>query len=166
MTDSVSFSIFTPSTPAPVNNIQTTDAVSGIALSTSAESVEKNATTNPIQLQQVNKSSQDSLQPRQETNASFIPTNQTFRILGSAPEFQVISSGGNVYLSHSSGYLISLAPGLDRSFVQFNDIESPLKEIVGAEPDSLQKNAILAYSNTGTAERRGIPSGVLQDLIV
>lgn len=113
---------------------------------------------------QTSKTESENTTSFQSASASPFSTNQTFRVVGSAPEFQVISAGGNVYLSHSSGYLLSLAPGLDRSFIRFNDQESPLKEIVGAEPDTLQQTPAIAYSRSGTPERELLPSGILQNI--
>ncbi len=59
---------------------------------------------------------------RQEAQQT--PTNLTsdvFRILGSADEFKVFSTGVTAYLVHKSGRIISLSPGADREHIQFND---------------------------------------------
>lgn len=92
---------------------------------------------------------------RQETQQ--IPTNLTsdiFRILGSADEFKVFSTGVTAYLVHKSGRIISLSPGVDREHIQFNDgrssTNSALKNPLGEFFDQQRQIALQENSTQET----------------
>lgn len=98
---------------------------------------------------------------------SIVALSDTFRVLGSAPDFQVHSTGSSVYLTHNSGYIISLATGQERTKVQFNDSNSKVDAIIKSEPNALLNpaaNINNSYTRTGGLDQLSIPTGLLQNI--
>jgi len=98
---------------------------------------------------------------------SILALSDTFRILGSAPDFQIHSTGNSVYLTHNNGYVISLATGQERTKVQFNDSNSKVDTIVKSEPNALldpAENINNSYTRMGGLDQISIPTGLLQNI--
>ncbi len=98
---------------------------------------------------------------------SMVALSDTFRVLGSAPDFQVHSTGSSVYLTHNSGYIISLATGQERTKVQFNDSNSKVDAIIKSEPNALLNpaaNINNSYTRTGGLDQLSVPTGLLQNI--
>lgn len=94
--------------------------------------------------------------------------SDTYRIVGSAPDFQVHSTGNSVYLTHSSGYIISIATGQEREKIQFNDSSSRVQQVMklGSEAlpnptDNIPNNG---YTRSGNLDQLAVPTGLLQNI--
>ena len=100
-----------------------------------------------------NTQNEDKGQEAQQTLINL--TSDVFRILGSADEFKVFSTGVTAYLIHKSGRIISLSPGLDREHIQFNDgrgsTNSALKNPLGEFFDQQRQIALQENSTQETA---------------
>lgn len=99
---------------------------------------------------------------------SSIVLSDTFRIVGSAPDFQVHSTGNSIYLTHSSGYILSLATGQERVKIQFNDsnskVESVMKSGSEALPSSASNIPNNGYTRSGNLDQLAVPTGLLQNI--
>ncbi len=100
---------------------------------------------------------------------SSVALSDTFRIIGSAPDFQVHSTGNNVYLTHSSGYILSLATGQERVNIQFNDSSSKVESVMKSGSEALPNPASNnipnnGYTRSGNLDLLIVPTGLLQNI--
>ena len=101
---------------------------------------------------------------------SSIALSDTFRIVGSAPDFQIHSTGNSIYLTHSSGYILSLATGQERVNIQFNDSSSKVESVMKSGSEALPNPASNnipnnGYTRSGNLDQLTVPTGLLQNIL-
>ena len=167
ITQSVATSNAQPSTSSPVEN--TPDIAQRIeqADRTQAQRAQENAEAAQAAREQQKEQTQQQ-QVKLPEPPSSIALSDTFRIVGSAPDFQVHSTGNSVYLTHSSGYILSLATGQERINIQFNDSNSKVESVLKSGSDILpnQTNNIPnnGYTRSGSLDQLSVPTGLLQNI--
>ncbi len=157
-------SVHTGNTPSVLNSIEQTNR---------AQIQKVQTRENREAAQAAREQQEDQAQPQQteiklpEAKNGLV-LSDTYRVVGSAPDFQVHSTGNSVYLTHSSGYIISIATGQDREKIQFNDSSSKVQQVMklGSEAlprptDNIPNNG---YTRSGNLDQLVVPTGLLQNI--
>ncbi|MBB1489300.1 hypothetical protein [Oceanospirillum sediminis] len=82
-----------------------------------------------------NKEQQENYQQSEEKeqNIQLYKPGDTFRVLGNAEDFEVVTTGNNAYLKHVNGGVIALSANLERTYIQFNNQSAQVSAVLKAK---------------------------------
>lgn len=82
-----------------------------------------------------NKEQQENYQQSEEKeqNIQLYKPGDTFRVLGNAEDFEVVTTGNNAYLKHVNGGVIALSANLERTYIQFNNQSARVSAVLKAK---------------------------------